>query len=238
MTSPYKFSELSTVGRSFGMGHPNSIAILILSTWLLIWQLFVPKKWWLTILYFWVGGFLIFWLTLCRTVAALLVVFPLIPIILEPMAKSRRPGILKGLSVLPLLVITVTVLIGMSYSSLTQYFQDGAFWARFKDFTILQESGLSLFGSNPDRFGYFDNFYIWMLMYSGLVPTAAVLVMYIWIIYTLARDKRADLLSIAILFLFYGLMENAIAYAFYFFVPLLAFSSGSAETKSSEVTPG
>jgi len=224
MTAPSKFSELAITGRSFGMGHPNSIAILIFSTWLMIWYLMIPQKWWLTILFFWAGGLLIFWLTLCRTVAALLAVFPLIPIVLGPIARSRKPGLLKGLSVLPLLVITLTVIIGMSYSSLTQYFQDGAFWMRFQDFTILQESGLTLFGANPVRFGYFDNFYIWMLMYCGLVPTAAVLVMYIWMIYTLARDRRADLLAIALLFLFYGLMENAVAYAFYFFVPLLAFA--------------
>ena len=131
---------------------------------------------------------------------------------------------MKGLAVLPLLILSATVVIGLIYVNLYQYFQDGAFWARFQDFTILQESGLTLFGANPVRFGYFDNFYIWMLMYCGLVPTAAVLVVYTWMVYTLARDRRADLLSVALLFLFYGLMENAVAYAFFFFVPLLAFS--------------
>lgn len=226
-THPGKHIWIFTQGRSLGMGHPNSIALFLVSTFLMIWYLYIPKKWYFSFPFFWIGAFLVFGLTLCRTLAVLLLLFPFLAALIAFISGTKRAPLLQGTAVFPLLIITAAVVIGMSASSLQPYFTDGAFWVRFTDFNILRESGLTLFGAYPVRFGYFDNFYIWMLMYAGIVPTAAVIVLYIWMLYVLARRNNAGLLSLAILFLFYGFMENAVAYAFYFFVPLLAFSGSS-----------
>ena len=212
------------VGHSYGMGHPNSIAILFLTTWLMIWVLFLPRRWWVTPLIMWGGAFIVYAMTLCRTVAVLMIIFPILYIPMDALGRSKRAGVLRGLSPLPFLMMAVTVVLGLMSNTLRQYFPDGAFWARFTDFEQLRADGLSLFGAAPSAFRYFDNLYLWLLMFSGRIPTIGVLAMYAYMLYKLARERRIKLLAVAVVFLAYGLMENAAVYSMYFFVPMLAFA--------------
>ena len=212
-------------GHSFGMGHPNSIGIMFMSTWMLLWGMFVPKRWWVTLAFFWAGGVLVLAATLCRTIAVLMLAFPLVYFVLNAVGRSRHPNILLCTAVMPFLMLVVSVMMGMSADNLRQYFGDGAFWIRFKEIDILRADGLTLFGRMPSRFAYFDNLYFWLLMYCGLIPTAGALLLCAGMLIRLVRRRRADLLAFAIVFLLYGLMENAAAYTVYFFVPVIAFAS-------------
>ena len=71
---------------------------------------------------------------------------------------------------------------------------------------------------------YFDNFYWWLLHYCGLIPTIGILGAYGYMNFRLFRKKDYRLLALSVLFLIYGIMENALIYPFHFFVPLLAFA--------------
>lgn len=218
-------------GHSYGMSHPNNFAVLFMSTWMALWVLFLPKRGWIAALFFWVGAFMMYAMTLCRTAAVLMLVFPVLYMLLEAIGRSKHPGLLRAAAAAPLLAAAVTVALGLMISTFRKLFPDGAFWLRFSELRLLQKDGLTLFGAVPTEFAYFDNFYLWLPMYCGLIPTVGVLAVYSYMIYGLARDGRIALLAVAALFVGYGLMENAVAYAVYFFVPLLAFANSEGREK-------
>lgn len=212
-------------GHSFGMGHPNSFAVFFMSTWMMLWVLYLPGRWWITALYYLVGGVAVGALTLSRTVMALMILFPLLYYLMLALSRSRHPGCLRVSAALPLSALALTLALGLMLSGLSRYYSDGAFWMRFSDISVLKQNGLSLFGYTPVTDGKLDNMYIWLLVYCGAVPTLCSLILYGYMLDRLAVSRRVPLFAAAVLFVFYGLMENAAAYPIYFFVPMLAFAA-------------
>ena len=212
-------------GHSFGMGHPNSFAVFFMSTWMMLWVLYLPGRWWITALYYLVGGVAVGALTLSRTVMALMILFPLLYYLMLALSRSRHPGCLRVSAALPLSALALTLALGLMLSGLSRYYSDGAFWMRFSDISVLKQNGLSLFGYTPVTDGKLDNMYIWLLVYCGAVPTLCSLILYGYMLDRLAVSRRVPLFAVAVLFVFYGLMENAAAYPIYFFVPMLAFAA-------------
>ena len=218
-------------GHSFGMGHPNSFAVFFMSTWMMLWVLFLPKRWWGTVLYYLVGGVAVGALTLSRTAMALMILFPALYYLTLALSRTRHPGCLRAAAALPFSALAVTLAMGLLLSRLSRYYSDGAFWMRFSDISVLKQSGLSLFGYTPVTDGILDNMYIWLLVYCGAVPTLCSLILYGYMLDRLAVSRRVPLFAVAVLFVFYGLMENAAAYPIYFFVPMLALAPREKKAK-------
>ena len=221
------------LGHSLGMLHPNSLAAFLMSAWLLAWIMLKPKKLWITAALFAVGAVIVLALTLCRTVALLMILFPVLYAAIRGIGRSRRPAWLKASAALPLLALCLTILLGVMTSRFSQYFRDGAFWLRFSELRILQKDGLTLFGARPSELAYFDNVYLWMLMYCGIVTTLGVLAMAGVMLLKLACEKRMELLSVGALFVLYGLMENTAIYLVYCFIPILTFAAGKRDHKQN-----
>ena len=76
---------------------------------------------------------------------------------------------------------------------------------------------------------YFDNFYYWLVAFCGYIPAAFAIAAGCYMNARLTCQKEYKLLSAAILFLLYSLMENAVIYPIYNFVPLLAFCTDDQE---------
>ena len=211
-------------GHSYGMSHPNNFAAFFMSTWMVLWLLYVPKRGWIAFLFFWTGAFAMYAMTLCRTVAVLMVGFPILYIVQEAIRRSRHPALLQAAAAAPPLMAAMTVILGSQTSYRSGKLLDDAFWLRFNAFSVLWEDGLTLFGSITSPKSYFDNLYLWLPMYCGLIPTLGVLAAYICMLYRLAREKRTALLATALLFVLYGVMENTAVYAAYCFVAVMAFA--------------
>ena len=224
-TSDVKSVWIFETGHSFGMGHPNNPAIFFMSVWLLLWVMFPPRRWWITLLFFWAGAAMVLASTLCRTVFVLMMVFPLMVFAVNGIARSRHAGLLRCAAAVPLLMLAVSVVLGLLEKKMSQILGGDAFWIRFWEINILRREGLTLLGGQPSTRAFFDNLYFWLLEYCGLIPTIGALGLYACMLIRLANRRRTALLACAVLFALYGLMENAAAYPVYFFVPILVFAA-------------
>ena len=237
-TTPDKAVGFIRVGHSFGMGHPNNMAVFILSTWLMLWLLLPLRRWWITVLFFWAGAFLVFALTLCRTVAALMAVFPVLPIAFDAIGRGKHGRLLRWTALLPAAAVALTLLIGLMMRAFSQYdYTAYGFWLRFQEIALLKKDGLTLFGAATSEFAFLDNLYLWLPANCGLIPALIALALYGWMLFRLAQQKRIPLLAAAVLFLIYGIMENAVAYLAFAFPPLLAFADGFHARETERGTP-
>ena len=216
------------MGHSFGMGHPNGIGILILSSTLAGWFLIKPKKWWITLILFELMAMITLFISLSRTSSILLAVFPFIVLFTQGtfriMENRKRTRILL-FAVLPVLMVIITLLLGVYGDRLPGL--DSNFTWRFSDYNAVQTMGLTPWGHESLReYGYYlDNLYLWMLMYCGVIPFVLMMLYYIFMQAYLAKKGQQEMLAITATYLIYGLMENAGAYLAFFFVPVLMFST-------------
>jgi hypothetical protein len=99
-------------GHSFGMGHPNALGLLILSTTLGVWYLWKPKKWPATLVLFEAAAAGTMLLTVSRTSVILLAVFPVIALIFSLMMKQGDEKRLKRAAAFNTMLPTIIVLVG------------------------------------------------------------------------------------------------------------------------------
>lgn len=233
----YGMAEVfSYPGTSNGLGNVNSLAIIGMTVMLMLW---LPTKWktQTTFILFVLAAAGVLLLTQSRTPAILLLVFPLLAWSMDP---QKKPGSGKAIFWGLTPVIAVLISLGMSlYAIQTKlpdiYRDTDSFWMRFTDFRVIRDYSFSLFGTVSTGYYtriYFDNFYWWLLHYCGLIPTIGILAAYGYMNFRLYRRKDYRLLALSVLFLIYGIMENALIYPFHFFVPLLAFARQN-ETEST-----
>ena len=234
-TGESKIIGLDHLGSSFGMGHPNSIAIFIMSTLLMIWILLNPKNKWITPVMFVVGTAVVFWLTLCRTVCILMLLFPLLLWGVEKFSEQQKQWKTAVITCLPIVMILASLICSIYALSRAEGYPPGAFWMRFTELKQVLEYFHLPFGAF-DKAGYtnlyFDNFYYWLIAFCGVIPAIATVAAGCWMNGRLFRKQKIKLLSVSILFLFYSLMENAIIYPIYYFVPLLAFCKDEIDTSN------
>ena len=77
-------------GHSFGMGHPNSMGIMILSSSLAFWIIIRPKRWWKTFISFEILAVITLWICLSRTSAILLAIFPFVSLGVQTIMKRTK----------------------------------------------------------------------------------------------------------------------------------------------------
>lgn len=222
VTKYFTFAGQTMVGHSWGMGHPNSIALLVMSTVIFGWILIPKKKWWITFPLFWIPAAGVFLVTACRTAAALMILFPALYYVLLPL--GRMPRTRKTGAGLPLLLAAVTFALGIYWGGILTVLPEDSFWLRFRDYQIMLDNGVTLFGRFPETWSQFDNVILWMITYCGVIPAALAVIGYAWMMFRIARVNRPDWLAIGILFIIYGFMENALVYAMFFALPMLVFA--------------
>ena len=212
-------------GHSFGMIHPNSIGVMLLSCSLACWLLWRPQRWWLSLIAFLAVAYFTLWVSLSRTSAFLLAAFPFLSFAVLWIEKKLRNDQSKTLyaAAVPFCMLILTLILG--YVS-----PDGGhssnFWWRFQDIHVFQDYGITLFGIGTltGPWYYLDNIYLYLLVYIGVVPFLLYLLLYSLMQVHLIKTGRIEMLAVSILFLIYGLMEHVGIYSTFFIVPLIAFA--------------
>ena len=231
VTSTYawpKLGSFSVPGVSLGMGHPNSLALLILAMLLMAWYLWLKRSRAVTAILFAAAGLLIWYLTVCRTAALLALLFPLLETRLTTLRIRRPRQTLRWCAALPFMLLCVSLGLTLALGVLRLApWLDNIFGGRF---TLAAEGfhtyPLTLLGQTLGATPILDNLYINLLLGAGGVPTALFLGAMCVMNTRLAQAGDTELLSVAILYLILGLMENAGLYLIFGFAPLLAASQG------------
>lgn len=223
VTKDFTFAGQAMVGHSWGMGHPNSIALLVMSSVIFGWILIPNKKWWITFPLFWIPAVGVFLVTACRTAAALMILFPALYYVLLPL--KRLPRTRKASAGMPLLLAAVTFGLGIYWGSILTVLPNDSFWLRFKDYQIMLNNGITMFGRFPETWSQFDNVIFWMITYCGVIPAMLAVIGFTWMMFRIAWANRPDWLAVGILFIIYGFMENALVYAMFFALPMMVFAT-------------
>lgn len=217
-------------GHSLGMGHANSMGLLILSTTLGAWYLWKPKKWWATLLLFEAAAAATLLITLSRTNVVLLAVFPVIALVFRILmtngGEKQRKRITTGSAMLP--AVMVLIWLGLSLYVMNAGGRiPGNFWMRFDEIEYIRNKGITLWGTDTVSYTrplVLDSVYLRTMIMCGAIPLAIILGCYTYMMIRLTRSGEWRLAAIATLYLIYGLMENALLYPFFFFVPMVAFA--------------
>ena len=211
-------------GTSLGTIHPNTPGIWLMSMMMLIWAEWRPKHLWITWATFWAGAVLVWGVTTNRTVTAIMLAFPLLSWITEWIGKNnRRQKVLYGTAVLPLAFLVLAWFMWQMSGNLSSKFGDGAFWIRFTEWELMVQYGVRAFGYVPPVYVYLDNLYTWLIISCGVVPTVFTLLAYGGMNIYLVKRRETGMLSIAVAYLFYSIMEHALVYPVFFALPLIAF---------------
>ncbi len=224
---------LGNIGKSYGLVHPNSFAIFCMTVLLAMW-IYRKRKTWTAFLVFVPGAALVFYLTWSRTAAAAMLLFPFIMAAAEQLKRIRDKQAAWLVGLFPWLMVLITLCLSLyAINNSPEELARRAFWMRFTDFRVIVNYSISypfgIYGSGPYSEIWFDNLYWWLTAYCGVMTAAAALVGYSYMNIRLWKEKRIDLLAVALMFLIYAVMENALVYPFHFFVPLLAFARPDGE---------
>lgn len=235
LTDPKPAFGLQTVGSSFGMGHPNSFALFIMSTVMMLWVILKKHlRWWMTFLLFLFIGAAVFYYTLSRTVVIIMALFPIVSIIFEVLLKKQRKGLKTLIFFTPFVLLVITVGISLYAIYVTRDNMDFNYSMRFYELNTIIENYHMPFGSFNAINGqgvYFDNLYLMLIACCGYIPTVIVLGSCGTMMFYLAKERNTALLCVTAVFLLYGMMENAMIYSIYFFVPILAFAEQKRSIK-------
>lgn len=233
---------IPTKASSFGMGHPNSLALYIMSTMIMLWVMLKKHfRWWMTFLLFYIGAAIVLYLTLCRTVCIIMCIFPIVSFIIELLLNKKQIKASKTvISIIPIIMMAITLGISVYFLHNPGKNMDMNFSMRFREFRfILSDYHLPFgsFGAITGVWVFYDNLYLMLIACCGYIPTIIVLGSCIAMLLYLISKKEMALLTVTVIFLFYGIMENAMIYFIYFFVPILAFADRrNTAPKSSDIS--
>lgn len=221
-----------TDGHSLGMGHANNLGGLLATSAMMLYLILKPKRWWVKILYFELSAVIVLWITVSRTAAVILAIFPLIEALctgfLKKKSLSQKGSLIFGFGV-PLGILAANIVISLvALYYLPWEITRHSFWLRFKDIVAIIENGLTLWGGSYPGY-YFDSLYYWIITNCGLIPSLGILVLYAFTIASFAKKKNILMVTSTIIFLLYGLMENLLIHPFYGFLPLIAFAPNALE---------
>lgn len=202
-------------GASFGFGNENTTAAFLLSVLLLAWLLWLKKHKVWTFVVFWMAAYPVYRFQGCVTVALLLLLFPVLAVVVDAVAKGKHAGLLKASVFAPLFVMLVSVGITLWLATFetVPYWPDPwlTFSQRFGDAAnLIKTHGVTWFGPGAAwTLGYTtDNLFLNQLVCHGIAAmliTFGVFTLSMWKLY---QRKRYDLLTVMLLFMVYSFMEG------------------------------
>ena len=221
------------IGHSMGYVHPNTFAKYVFLLCILIWYLWLQRRFLLSALVCWDGALFIWFVSRNRMLTLLLVCFPLLVLCRRFLCRteaSHLAGIFKKCADLvligmPYLLLALSVFLSSHVYGMTIRFQGTSLWtmaSRFEQAGIaLWKYGIHLFGQSLDLSGQIamsfngnqhkllavDNGYMFYLLTRGLVYILVLLAVPACVHAKCIREKNSRVLFISCLFLLCGLME-------------------------------
>ena len=248
-------------GHSCGYTYPNIMAFYLFLILMLAWYLWLRNKNAITLFMFWLAAVPVWTYIKCRTVAVLMVFFPLLVIACGLFEKDQKrvSAMLENkvwnvcMVAAPFLYFALSLILTRFMEPLTAAFEKTPLWnmaSRFVQGGIaLSYYGVTLLGHTIDASGavkmelagyvepllYLDNAYISELVYRGLIGVLLELVFLSAINRKCIRTKNLALLHIANVMLLVGLMEHYTMFPAYNFT-LIYLLAGPAIYNQQEMT--
>ena len=207
---------------SFGMGHSNLPALLLMSILLLVWYLWLAEHPVITFPVFWAAAAGIWFMTYCRTVVIVLVGFPLVNLICGIAVKRKMRRSLRVIAFLPLIFAALSVFC-MYWIPVQKLFSTrGNFFARFYfPYLFIRDYGISIFGTTVRGNAVMDNLFLHLFSYFGVASVILVSGLLTWVGLQYCRNKQYNALVILVIIMVYSLMENAIIHQPFGFAAML-----------------
>lgn len=198
------------VGQSFGLLHPNTAGIALLSTALAVWCAFLQKKPVATAILFWAAAAAAWFLCASRTSALLLAVFPVLYGAVLLLRKNGRDRVLKLSVFLPAALMLLSLALTLCALS-GSVPMPGNFLMRFrKAAAAIRQYGIRPLGSPVELGGkmILDNQYMYWLICQGILPTLLILGLDTCMMHRFASEKAYGPLLVCVICLGLGFMEN------------------------------
>ena len=212
---------------TFGMSHPNLIALVLFTVFILIWYLWLADRYLLTLLIFWISAGGIWYLTRCRTILLVMGVFPLLYLIVRYLLKKGNTKVFRLLICFPVFFAMLSVVCMYWLPTQLLFSTNGNFFLRFSyPWRVVSQYGLSLFGGAP-QVDIIDNVFLHILVYYGIVPFVLITGLLTWVTYRYWKNQQFNELLLLAIFIVYSFMENAMIHMPFGFSALLVMNEKS-----------
>lgn len=244
-----------TVGFSLGLIYPNHLGRMIYMVLTLAWYLWGQKKRTLTTAIFWIMAVVIWKWVECKTVALMLMAFPVCWWIATLLEGKKAPKVLQALwkgalVISPFLFFAVTYVLGQNrvqihfatlhtrlYSLAMRFISAGILFDAYgfpilgqdihQTNTIMEVKGDFMYTAD-----IIDNAYIWYLISFGVIIFALVLLWLCLANWKMVKEGDHALLLLSVFMLGYGLIEIVafqFEHNFIWFYPLAATALSAAK---------
>jgi len=210
------------VGYSWGMHHANNLAFMVASLYFAFSYLFIRER---RIVQFILAVVLIaiVWkITVCRTVCALIALYPIINLFVQLSRKTGSSKILKYLKQFVLVMAILSIVISVFYVQINGGLNyEGTFQSRFVfGYKLLHKYGVHLFGSQIEYIGTYearklgietvllDNAYLTLIINYGILATIIMVYILLRNMSKAYREKNFDMLTIMLIYVISGISEN------------------------------
>lgn len=190
----------------FGFKHPSYFAIHYLAALFGIWYLYLKDQYLKSIIIFIFSFLFLYFVPNTRTSAVILLIFPIIVLVTKYIVNSNNK-IFKYLTILSPSILTLLSLIlmfnvkGAAHDSFLE-----TFTIRFTQANdYYQTYGIHLFKSSGL---WLDNLYLFLLIDLGIICTIVYIGLLTLLNINLIKEKNYYILSIAIFFIIYAMMDN------------------------------
>ena len=229
-------------GHTFGMDHSNFPAAVLLALLMILWFMYLKKHPVWTAVLFFCGAALCLYVMACRTVAVLMILFPVMNLAVILISRTRAKKILAAMTIVPVLCFLVSLGLTMIFvrdrSALLQTGLDLNMLARFSEpAEILRSQGASVLGRNVGYRLSLDNLYMRVLLFHGAVGIALYLAAVTVLMAEFFRRERYDLMTVLSLMLIYGMMECIPMAVIYNFIPLIALGAVRETAEETDRKP-
>ena len=190
----------------FGFKHPSYFSIHYLAIIFGIWYLYLKDKYLSSTIIFILSAIFLYFVPNTRTSSIILLIFPIILLISKYIVNSNNK-IFKYLIILLPIIFTLLSLILMFVikGAPSNSFLE-TFTIRFtRANSYYQTCGIHLFKSSML---WLDNLYLFLLEEFGIICTIVYISLLTLLNINLIKEKNYYILSIAIFFLIYALMDN------------------------------
>lgn len=212
---------------TFGMSHPNLIALVLFSVFILIWYLWLADRPLLTLAIFWIAAGGIWYLTRCRTILLVMGVFPVLYLIARYLLKKGNTKVFRLLICFPVFFAMLSVVCMYWLPTQSLFSTNGNFFLRFSfPWKAVNQYGLSLFGGAPQA-DIIDNVFLHILVYYGIVPFILITGLLTWVAYRYWENRQFNELFLLTIFIVYSFMENAMIHMPFGFSALLIMNERS-----------
>lgn len=206
------------IGHSFGLANPNKLGVIISMLVVLIMiEYKITKKRLLFSISF-ISAILVFYVTLSKTAALLLSIYPILYLIVDKYKRRFSPLLFSSLPLVGIVVsVIISIILGPSEGSTT-------FASRFAiPYLMYNEFGLSVVSSTSYPLPI-DNLYYFFFMHFGILLGVLLFLLTCFFFYKTKKTENTSYIVLALCLFFTGFMEQFPIVLYHNFLPFLVFS--------------